>query len=81
MFAGYIREIDSVGRVVVPMQYRKELGIVSKGSIVEMFCDGKQIVMKKATPNCIFCSSEEELVLFEGKYICKGCLEKIKNAE
>lgn len=81
MFAGYFREIDSVGRVVIPIQYRKELGLVSRGSIVEMFCDGKQIIMKKASLDCIFCSSEEGLVQFEGKNVCKACLEKLKMAE
>ena len=81
MFAGFIREIDSVGRVVIPMQLRKELGMVEKGSKVEMFSDGKQIVLKKAVEDCIFCKSEEELVEFEGKFICKSCFEKIKSTE
>lgn len=81
MFAGFIREIDSVGRVVIPMQLRKELGMVEKGSKVEMFSDGKQIILKKAIEDCIFCKSEEELTEFEGKFICKACLDKIKNAE
>ena len=34
MFSGFIREIDSVGRVVIPMQIRRELGIVNPGSKV-----------------------------------------------
>ena len=81
MFTGFIREIDSVGRIVVPMQLRKELGIVERGSKVEMFSDGKQIILKKAVDDCIFCKAEEELVEFEGKQICKACYEKLKNAE
>ena len=47
MFAGFIREIDSVGRVVIPMQIRKELGLVEYGSKVELFSDGKQIIVKR----------------------------------
>ena len=30
MFSGFIREIDSVGRIVIPKQIRKELGIPVK---------------------------------------------------
>ena len=60
MFSGFIREIDSVGRVVIPMQIRRELGIVNPGSKVEMFSDGKQILVKKAVPDCIFCKSSEQ---------------------
>ncbi len=78
MFSGFVREIDAVGRVVLPMQIRKDLGIVDRGSKVEMFSDGKQIILKKAVDCCIFCQSETELSEFEGKYICKTCLDKIK---
>ena len=78
MFSGFVREIDGVGRVVIPMQLRKELGLLEPGSKIEMFSDGKQIICKKAISDCIFCKYESELVEFEGKYICKTCLEKIK---
>lgn len=78
MFAGFIREIDSVGRIVIPMQIRKELGLVEQGSRVEMFSDGKQIIVKKALSDCVFCKSESELHEFEGKFICTSCLEKLK---
>lgn len=79
MYAGFIREIDSVGRVVLPMQIRKELGLVEIGSRVEMFSDGKQIIVKKAVNDCVFCKSETELHEFEGKFICSECLEKLKS--
>ena len=81
MFSGFIREIDSVGRVVIPMQIRRELVIVNPGSKVEMFSDGKQILVKKAVPDCIFCKSSEDLTMFEGKCVCKNCIEKLKAAE
>ena len=78
MYAGFIREIDSVGRVVIPMQIRKELGLVELGSRVELFSDGKQIIVKKAVNDCVFCKSETELYEFEGKCICASCLEKLR---
>ncbi len=78
MYAGFIREIDSVGRIVIPMQLRKELGLLERGSKLELFCDGKQIIAKKAVKDCIFCKANDDLTEFDGKYICKTCLEKIK---
>ncbi len=78
MYAGFIREIDSVGRIVIPMQLRKELGLLESGSKLELFCDGKQIIAKKAVDDCVFCGSNEQLTEFDGKYICGTCLEKIK---
>ena len=96
MYTGFIREIDGVGRIVIPMQLRKELGLTATGSRVEMFSDGKQIILKKSESDCIFCKAETELTEFEGKFICKSetdlvefegnhvckaCLEKLKAAE
>lgn len=79
MFSGFVREIDSVGRVVLPMQLRKELGLTAPGSKVEMFSDGKQIITRKAIPDCVFCRNEDDLVDFEGKHVCRTCLEKLKS--
>lgn len=78
MYAGFIREIDSVGRIVIPMQLRKELGLLDQGSKLELFCDGKQIIAKKAVNDCVFCGSNDELVEFNNKHVCQACLEKIK---
>ncbi len=79
MFTGFLREIDCVGRIVVPMQLRKQLGLTETGSKVEMFCDGTQIILKKSINECIFCKSQSELIEFEGKFVCATCLEKLKS--
>ena len=71
MYAGFIREIDNVGRIVIPKQLRKELGILEPGSKLELFCDGTQIICKKAVKDCIFCKANDELTEFEGKYMKK----------
>ncbi|MBO5859337.1 MAG: AbrB family transcriptional regulator [Clostridia bacterium] len=81
MFTGFVREIDSVGRIVIPKQLRKELGMLEEGCKVELFSDGKQIILKKSECDCIFCKAETDLVEFEGKHICKACMDKIKAAE
>ena len=78
MYGGFIREIDKIGRIVIPKQLRKELGVDTPGSIIEMFFDGKQIILKKAIARCAFCESDANLKEFEGKYICTFCLEKLK---
>ena len=72
MFAGFIREIDEMGRIVIPKQYRKELGLLEPHSKLEIFSDGKQIICKKAGNDCIFCKAETELEEFESKYICRS---------
>ena len=74
---GITRRIDDLGRFVLPAEIRKTLGI-SEGDALEIFTDGEQIVLKKYQPSCIFCASADDITLFEGKRICRGCLAKIK---
>ena len=76
---GMTRPIDSLGRVVIPMEIRENLGIETK-DLLEISLQGDQIVLKKSVTTCVFCSSADELIDFEGKKLCKKCLEKLVNA-
>ena len=73
----YFREIDRLGRVVVPMDIRKSLSI-NAGDVLKINADDNCITLKKAENKCIFCNSADELTEFEGKYICRSCIEKLK---
>ena len=76
---GMTRPIDSLGRVVIPMEIRENLGIETK-DLLEISLQGDQIILKKSVTTCIFCNSAEELIDFEGKKLCAKCLEKLVNA-
>lgn len=76
---GFEREIDCVGRVVIPKQLRRELDIEQTGSKVIIYSEGNQIVIKKAQESCIFCVSEADLTDFQGKKICGSCIKKLKH--
>lgn len=76
---GMTRPIDYLGRVVIPMEIRESLNIQPK-DLLEIYLDGNQIILKKNTDSCVFCGSEDELISFEGKDICKKCLAKINDA-
>ena len=43
---GIIRNIDPLGRIVVPMELRRTLGIQEKDPM-EIFVDGESIILKK----------------------------------
>lgn len=47
---GIVRKIDNLGRVVVPMELRRVLGIAQKDP-VEIFVDGEQIILRKYHAN------------------------------
>ena len=74
---GVVRKIDELGRIVLPISIRHNLGI-GEHDPVEIFMDGDRIILQKHQPACIFCESAEEVVFYNGKRICSKCLENIK---
>ncbi len=76
---GIIRRIDNLGRLVVPKELRKVMGLKEKDPM-EFFVDGNQIILEKYAPGCLFCGEETELFDLWGKQVCRECQEKIKKA-
>ena len=74
---GITRQVDELGRFVLPIEIRRSLGIKEKDTL-EIFTDGEGIVLKKYEPACIFCNSADDVVYYEGKRICGACLAKLK---
>ena len=51
----YKRQVDPLGRVVIPVELRRNLGIKTEDSL-EVFVDGEYIMLKKYEPACVFLS-------------------------
>lgn len=77
--AGFILKIDQLGRIVVPKPIRKMYDL-ELGDSLELFSEPDAIVMKKYCMTCAFCGSDDNLVKFKDKTICKNCLDEIKKA-
>ena len=73
---GIVRQIDELGRIVLPVDIRRERGIEPKDGL-EIYVDGEYIVMQKHHPHCLFCGGTEELCNFKGKLVCRSCEIKI----
>lgn len=74
---GIVRKIDSLGRVVLPIELRRTLDI-DKEDPIEIFVDDNYIMLKKYQPSCIFCNDARNVIPFKGKNICENCLEEMK---
>ncbi len=74
---GIVRPVDPLGRVVIPVELRRNLNIKTDDAL-EIFVDGEFIMLKKYEPACIFCGNAKDVVNVRGKNICKNCLEEIK---
>ncbi len=74
---GIVRKVDELGRIVLPIELRKSMDIDKKGDAVEIFIDDDRIILKKYQPACIFCGDADRVIPFNGKLLCRACVEKI----
>ena len=74
---GIVRKLDNLGRIVLPIELRNVLNIQEKDA-VEIFTDDERIILQKYQPSCIFCNNADDIVYFNGRRVCKSCIEKIK---
>ncbi len=74
---GLIRQLDSLGRIVLPIELRRTLDIHTK-DMLEIYVEDDSIILRKFEPNCHFCGSNHGLVSYKDKLICKHCLKDLK---
>ena len=70
---GIVRKVDELGRIVLPIELRRTLGIEEKDRI-EIFVDGESIILRKYQPACIFCDNAKDIINSHGKNICPDCI-------
>ena len=73
---GMVRRIDSLGRIVLPIELRRELELDDDSSL-EIFVEGNQIILKKYEPSCIFCGEAKDVITYKGRNICASCRKSI----
>lgn len=70
---GIVRKVDELGRVVLPIELRRNLNIQEKDSL-EIFVDDEKIILKKYEPADIFNGSMDDLIDYKGKKVSKNTI-------
>ena len=70
---GITRPIDKMGRVVIPRELRRSLGLEYQDRL-EVFADGDTIIFKKSGARCSVCGTTKYLTS-DGK-LCASCVKK-----
>ena len=70
---GVIRRIDQLGRVVVPAELRRALGL-RQGDLIETRIENGRVVMIKVRPECAVCGSAANLIDMHAKHVCDDCV-------
>ncbi len=73
---GIVRRVDELGRVVIPIELRRTMGIGEKDAL-EIYVDGENIILKKYEPACIFCGEATNVETFQNKRICRNCIGEL----
>ncbi|MCL2357427.1 MAG: AbrB/MazE/SpoVT family DNA-binding domain-containing protein [Defluviitaleaceae bacterium] len=73
---GVVRQVDELGRLVLPVELRKTKGI-EKGTPVEFFVDDDSIVLKRYEIACRFTGSAEDLLEYKGHKVSKQAIREL----
>ena len=68
------RKLDELGRVLIPEEMTRKLGISSK-TLLNIHLDGERIIIKKTGDSCLFCGNSENVI--DGFHVCRSCAQKV----
>ncbi len=74
---GIVRNMDRLGRVVVPKELRKLYGL-EEDTPIEILAEGEQIILRKYRPACAICGSAGSLHACGGIRLCRDCLDRFR---
>lgn len=74
---GIVRKVDELGRIVLPKELRRTLGIGEKGPM-EIYTDGKGIILRKYAPGCAFCGSVNDIRYIHSTPMCAICANNMQ---
>ncbi|HHY09233.1 MAG TPA: AbrB/MazE/SpoVT family DNA-binding domain-containing protein [Firmicutes bacterium] len=75
---GIVRKVDDLGRVVLPVELRRSLGIEERDPL-EIYVQDDKIILRKSAVRCIFCGSEEDVTEYKNKGICQNCRSNLRS--
>ena len=74
--SGIEKEVDALGRVVLPKNFRKKLGLETNSKVL-ISIDGDSLHIQPTDQVCVICKKHAEIN--PELKICSSCIEKIKN--
>ena len=77
---GIVRRVDDLGRIVIPMELRRTLGIKVKDPMA-IFVEGDRIILAKHKDACTICGvADGTISQIKGRPVCADCISTIKKA-
>ena len=77
---GIVRRVDDLGRIVIPMELRRTLGIKVKDPMA-IYVEGDRIILTKHKDACTICGNADDGVVdVKGRPVCPDCIATIKKS-
>ena len=76
---GTVRKIDELGRIVLPIETRRNIGLEPRDG-VEIYVEEDRVILKKYEPCCIFCGEADNVIYFHDKRVCRACIAALAKA-
>ncbi len=73
---GIVRNLDPLGRIVIPKEMRRILGIEERDPL-EILVEDDNIILRKYEPCDIFTGDTEELIDYHGKLVSRKSIEEM----
>ena len=74
---GMSRQVDELGRIVIPKELRRTLGISTKDPLA-IFTHEDQIILLKHHTGCLFCGEVDDTMLHvHGHEVCASCVNEM----
>lgn len=73
---GIVRNLDNLGRIVIPKEMRRVLDIAEKDP-VEILIQDETIILRKYEPVDIFNGDKEDLIDYCGKKVSKNTIKEM----
>ncbi len=73
---GIVRKLDELGRITLPIELRRTLGVEERDPL-EIYVEEEKIILQKYEPADIFSGSREELIDYHGKKISKKTIMEL----
>jgi len=74
---GIVRRVDDLGRIVIPMELRRTLGIHVKDPMA-IYVEEDRIILQKHRDVCTVCGSPNDIIQVKGRPICSDCVEAVR---
>lgn len=73
---GIVRKLDELGRITLPIELRRTLGVEERDPL-EIYVEEEKIILQKYEPADIFSGNREELYDYCGKKVSKKTIVEL----